>query len=200
VLYANSIPKGYDASRQAPLVLVLHSGGERLRYSGAAYARLLVEPALRDWQPIILAPDCAWSSWADPAAEKMVMTLVDETMRGYAIDRTRVLVTGFSMGGRGAWFMASRHADVFTAAIPMAASTGDLPADTLARQPTYVIHSRDDEVVPFFSAEKNARELERQGKTIKFEAVDGLKHFEMVRYSEALRRAANWVRDRWGQK
>ena len=74
------------------------------------------------------------------------------------------------------------------------------PADTLAKQPTYVIHSRDDEVVPFLPAEKNARELERQGKTITFEAVDGLKHFEMVRYSEALRRAANWVRDRWGQK
>ena len=200
VLYAISIPKGYDASRPAPLVLVLHSGGQRMRYYGAAYARLLVEPALRDLQPIILAPDCPWSSWGDPAAEKMVMTLVDETMRGYAIDRTRVLVTGFSMGGRGAWFMASRHADVFTAAIPMAASTGDLPADTLARQPTYVIHSRDDEVVPFIPAEKNARELERQGKTIKFEAVDGLKHFEMVRYSEALRRAASWVRDRWGQK
>jgi hypothetical protein len=51
VLYAISIPKGYDASRQAPLVLVLHSGGERSRYYGAAYARLLVEPALRDWQP-----------------------------------------------------------------------------------------------------------------------------------------------------
>jgi predicted peptidase len=111
VLYAISIPKGYDTSRPAPLVLVLHPGGERMRYYGAAYARLLVEPALRDLQPIILAPDCPWSSWGDPAAEKMVMTLVDETMRGYAIDRTRVLVTGFSMGGRGTWFMASprRH-------------------------------------------------------------------------------------------
>jgi predicted peptidase len=200
VLYAISIPKGYDASRPAPLVLALHSGGERMRYYGAAYTRLLVEPALRDLQPIILAPDCPWSSWGDPAAEKMVTTLMDETMRGYAIDRTRVLVTGFSMGGRGTWFMASRHADIFTAAIPMAASTGDLAADTLARQPTYVIHSRDDEVVPFSPAQKNAGDLERQGRTIKFEAVDGLKHFEMGRYSEALRRAGNWVGERWRQK
>jgi hypothetical protein len=37
-------------------------------------------------------------------------------------------------------------------------------------------------------------------KAIKFEAVDGLTHFEMVRYADALRNAANWVRDRWGQK
>ena len=200
VLYAISMPKRYDANHPVPLVLVLHPGGQRMRYYGAAYTRLLVEPALRDLQPIILAPDCPWPSWGDPTAEKMVMTLVDETMRGYAIDRTRVLVTGFSMGGSGTWFMASRHPGVFTAAIPMAASTGDLLADTLALQPTYVIHSRDDEVVPFIPAEKNARELERQGRTIKFEAVDGLKHFEMVRYLEPLRRAGNWVRERWSRK
>ena len=50
--------------------------------------------------------------------------------------------------------MASRHADLFTAAIPMAASPGDLPIDRLATMPTYIIHSRDDEVSPFAPDER----------------------------------------------
>ena len=34
MLYAISIPKNYDAQTPVPLVLVLHSGGERMRYYG----------------------------------------------------------------------------------------------------------------------------------------------------------------------
>ena len=77
-------------------------------------------------------------------------------MRSYNIDRKRVLVVGFSMGGRGTWHMAAQHPDLFTAAIPMAASTRGMTIDQLGRQPTYVIHSREDEVVPFEPAEENA--------------------------------------------
>ena len=115
----------------------------------------------------------------------------------YAIDTTRVLVTGFSMGGRGAWFHAARHADIFTAAIPMAASTGGLSEVELATQPTYVIHSRADEVVPFEPAERNARALERAGRTIRFEGLWDYTHFEMYRYVDALKRGGRWVAERW---
>ena len=46
MLYAISIPRNYDPQTPAPLVLVLHSGGERMRYYGSAFMRLLVAPAL----------------------------------------------------------------------------------------------------------------------------------------------------------
>ena len=73
------------------------------------------------------------------------MALLQKVLAEYTIDRKRVLVTGFSLGGRGTWFMASHHPDLFTAAIPMAASTGDEPLERLATMPTYIIHSRADE-------------------------------------------------------
>ena len=97
----------------------------------------------------MIAPDCPTAAWSDAAADKAVMALINDAMRAYAIDRKRVLVVGYSMGGRGTWHMASQHQDLFTAAIPMAASTRDLSIDQLGRQPTYIIHSRADEVVPF---------------------------------------------------
>ena len=197
VRYAVSVPDGYDPARPAPLVLVLHPGGQRVPYYGAEFTRRVVEPALRQLRPIMIAPDCPTAAWSDAAADKAVMALINDAMRAYAIDRKRVLVVGYSMGGRGTWYMASRHQDLFTAAIPMAASTRDLPIDQLGRQPTYIIHSRADEVVPFAPADRNARELKKMGRDVQFEAVDDLTHFDMVSYIEALRVAGRWVANRW---
>lgn len=197
VLYAVSVPDGYDSRTPAPLVIVLHPGGERPRYYGAQFTRRVVEPALRQLRPIIIAPDCPARDWSDAGCEKSVMTLIDDAIRSYNIDRKRVLVVGYSMGGRGTWYMASHHQDLFTAAIPMAASTRGLTVDQLGRQPTYVIHSRADEVVPFDPAEKIARDLKKLKREVEFEALDDFTHFDMVSYVDALRRAGRWVAGRW---
>jgi predicted peptidase len=195
--YAISVPDGYNPKAAAPLVLVLHPGGPRGPYYGADFARRIAEPALRHLKPIIIAPDCAERAWSDAACDKAAMTLVAEAMRGYNIDRKRVLVVGFSMGGRGTWHMAANHPDVFTAAIPMAASTRGMAVDQLGRQPTYVIHSRMDEVVAFEPAEENAQELKKLKRDVEFEAIDDLTHFDMISYVDALFRASRWVAGRW---
>jgi predicted peptidase len=197
MLYAMSIPRNYDPQMPVPLVLVLHSGGERMRYYGSAFMRLLVAPALNDLRPIMVAPDCPTNSWTDSASEEAVMALLQDVLSQFNIDRRRVLVTGFSLGGRGTWFMASRHADLFTAAIPMAASPGDLPIDRLATMPTYIIHSRDDEVSPFAQDERLAKQLMEMGRPVRFQPLYGLGHYEMYRYVDALKGAARWVGDQW---
>jgi predicted peptidase len=197
VLYAVSVPDGYRPSQPAPLVLVLHPGGQGPRHYGAQFMRMVVEPALRQLHPIMIAPDCPARDWSDAGCEKSVMTLIDGAMRSYQIDRRRVLVVGFSMGGRGTWYMAARHPDLFTAAIPMAASTRGLTIDQLGRQPSYIIHSRADEVVPFDPAEEIARDLKKLGREVHFEPLDDLTHFDMVSYVDALRQAGQWVSRRW---
>jgi predicted peptidase len=145
----------------------------------------------------MIAPDCPDASWSDPGADKAVMTLIDTAMREYKIDRKRVLVVGYSMGGRGTWYMAAKHQDLFTAAIPMAASVRDLSIDELGRQPTYVVHSRADEVVPFEPAQDTARQLKKLGRDVQFEALDDFTHYDMLSYAEALRRAGRWVASKW---
>ena len=200
MLYAISIPRNYDPQMPAPLVLVLHSGGERMRYYGSAFMRLLVAPALGDLRPIMIAPDCPTNSWSDAPAEEAVMALLQSVLSQFNIDRRRVLVTGFSLGGRGTWFMASRHADLFTAAIPMASSPGGLPIDSLATMPTYIIHSRDDEVSPFAQDENVAKQLMEMGRPVRFQALYGYGHYEMYRYVDALKGAGRWVVDQWRRR
>jgi predicted peptidase len=197
VLYAISIPADYDPSQPRPLVLALHPGGDRVPYYGGGFMRQIVAPALHDLRPIMVAPDCPSRAWTDPAAEQAVMALLQNVFDNYAVDRRRVLVTGFSLGGRGTWFMASRHPDLFTAAIPIAGSPGNEPVDRLGSMPTYIIHSRDDEVVPFEPAERTARELEQLGRIVRFDALRDVGHFQMGGYIDALRRAGRWVTDQW---
>lgn len=195
--YGLLVPDGYKAGKARPLVLALHPGGGRMLYYGSAYASAVVVPALGTLDPIVIAPDCPTGSWTDAAADAAVMALVERTLQTFTIDTRRVLVVGYSMGGRGTWFMASHHQALFTAAIPMAASTGGDSTDTLATMPTYVIHSRQDEVVPFAPAEANARALTQLGRQVFFDALDTPTHFQMTAYVPALRRAVAWVVARW---
>ncbi len=197
VLYAVSVPDGYDPRTPSPLVLVLHPGGPRGAYYGAEFLRRIALPGLRQLQPIMIAPDCTERAWADAPCDTAAMTLIGDAMKSYNIDRKRVLVVGFSMGGRGTWHMAANHPDVFTAAIPMAASTRGITVDSLGRQPTYVIDSRMDEVVAFEPAEDNVQELRKLKRDVEFEAIDDLTHFDMISYVDSLQRAARWVAGRW---
>lgn len=200
ITYGISAPSDDKPAALHPLVLALHPGGERIAYYGSRFMSQVVLPALGDLHAVIVAPDCPTRSWADPMADRAVMALLEKIRQQYAIDRGRILVTGFSMGGRGTWFMASRHADLFTAAIPMAASVGDEAPDRLGIIPTYIIHSRDDEVVPFEPAERNARQLETLGRAVRFEELRGFGHYQMGRYVDALRRAGRWIAEAWEKR
>ena len=192
-------PRDVSTAKPRPLVVALHPGGERVPNYGSRFMAQVVAPALKDLGAIIVAPDCPTRSWGDAVSDRAVMAVIDAVRQEYAIDARRILVTGFSMGGRGTWFMVSHHADLFTAAIPMAASVGDEPVDRLGLIPTYIIHSVDDQVVPFGPAEQNARQLESLGRTVRFEVLRGLGHYEMGGYVESLRRASRWVSERWGK-
>jgi predicted peptidase len=196
LLYGRAIPENYDQRRPRPLVVALHPGGERTPFYGDQFMRQIVLPGLAGLDPIVVAPDCPTRAWSDPAADQAVTALIDSVMAEYAIDRRRVLVTGFSLGGTGTWFMSSRHPDRYTAAIVLAGRTEE-PLERLAKVPTYIIHSRDDETVPFAPAEQRAAELQALGRVVKFEALEGVGHYAMRGYVSALQRAGRWVAERW---
>ena len=197
IRYAISVPRDYSPSLARPLVLSLHPGGAGGQNAGAAFMRSVVAPGLQDLGAIIIAPDSPAASWAEPAAERAVMALVEHVFADYSVDRRRVLVTGFSVGGGGTWFLAARHADVFTAAMPIAGSAAETPADQLSHVPTYVIHSRKDEVMSFEGAERTVRALQQLGRTVVFDALEEPRHYQMTAYIEAVKRGSRWVADRW---
>ena len=196
--YAISLPAGYDATdgRLRPLVLALHPGGHA-PYYGSSFMQSIVEPGLRAWNAVMVAPDVPDRSWATPRSEQAVTALLEHVLAEHAIDRNRVLVTGFSMGGRGAWYMAARQPDLFSGAIIMAGSPGPEDLERLGDTPLYVIHSPDDEVVPFEPVERAYVALAERGQRIELRVLPGAGHYMMGAYVPALRSAGGWMLERW---
>lgn len=195
--YAIAIPRDLQEGEARPLVLALHPGG-RAPYYGSRFMQRVIEPALRDWRSIMVAPDVPSRRWAEELSEQAVMALIENVMSSYAIDRSRVLVTGFSMGGRGTWYFATRHNDVFTGAIPIAGSRSNDPLDGLGAMPIHIIHSPADTVIPFGPAAESADQLQQQGHSVAFTEVVGAAHHDMGAYVEPLRQAGRWMLGKWG--
>jgi predicted peptidase len=195
--YGLAVPGDYDRSRPRPLVLALHPGGSG-PYYGDSFLRSIFLPGLRELEPIMIAPDVPGRSWTDPRADQLVMALVAAIGKEFAVDARRLLVVGFSMGGAGTWHHAARHPDRFTAAIVIAGRTEE-PLASLGTIPTFIIHSRDDQVVPFAQAEERARALEGMKRPVRFEALAGVSHYAMGGYLDALTRAGRWVSMQWNQ-
>ena len=196
--YAISLPAGYDGDSDdpRPLILALHPGG-RARYYGSDFMQRIVDPALRGWGAVIVAPDVPTRSWATEGSEQAVLALLDDVLENHTIDRTRILVTGFSMGGRGTWYMATRHAELFTGAIPIAGSRGDDSLDGLGAMPVYLIHSPDDEIVPYGPAAETAQLLAERGHQVQMTRLAGASHYMMGDYVAPLRTAGEWMKEQW---
>ena len=195
--YAISLPEGIGDGEPRPLVLALHPGGGRTPYYGGEFMRRIVGPALRDWNAIIVAPDAPTRAWTSDVAERAVIGLLGRVQETYAVDPDRILVTGFSLGGRGTWFFATRHPDLFDGAIPIAGAVRNDPLDALGEMPVYVIHSRDDEVVDIASAREAVETLGARAHPVRFEELTGVGHFTMGSYIQPLEDAAAWMIDQW---
>jgi predicted peptidase len=197
IRYTISIPANYSPSARVPLILALHFGvrGGDAAGAGGEVVQILIGPALAELGAIIVAPDSVRGDWSTPENEKAVNTLLDMVQAHYSIDKKKVAVTGFSMGGAGAWHFAEKFPERFSAAIPIA---GRPPASASGwRLPVLAIHSRDDQVAPFGPTQARVAELQKAGVDAKLIALTGITHYQTYRFKDALREAVPWLREVW---
>ena len=197
IRYAIAIPGNYSPSTRVPLILALHFGvrGGDAAGAGAGVVQILIGPALAQLGAIIVAPDSVRGNWTTPENEKAVNALLDMVLAHYSIDKKKVAVTGFSMGGAGSWHFAQKFPERFSAAIPVAGRPPASPSGW--RLPVLAIHSRDDQVAPFDPTEARIAELQKAGVNAKLIPLTGITHYETHRFRDALRQAVPWLREVW---
>ena len=197
IRYTISIPRNYSPVTPVPLILALHFGvGDRGATGvGADAVKGLIGPALVGLGAIIVAPDSVRGNWSSEENEKAVNALLDMVLAHYSIDKNKLAVTGYSMGGAGSWHFAEKFPERFSAAIPVA---GRPPASASGwRLPVLAIHSRDDQVAPFDPTEARIAELQKAGVNAKLIPLTGVTHYEVSRFKDALRQAVPWLREVW---
>lgn len=198
--YTIAIPDGYTGAQPRPLVIGLHWGGPVTPYVGKWYLLGLMAPAMSELGAILVAPDCTAEHWAIPSSEQVVIDLLDHLMGSYRIDSRRVLLTGYSMGGIGAWLIAARHQERFTGVLIVSAKPPADAVDANWEIPLYVIHSRRDELFPLRDTQTTVNNLRGKGISIEMDVVDNTTHFQTERFIEPLQAALPWIRDIWRSK
>jgi predicted peptidase len=195
--YTLFVPSTYSSSTPVPLILALHFGvgGGGSAGAGRDVFQILVGPALAETGAIIVAPDSVRGNWSTAENDQAVNALLDMIMSRYAIDKSKVAVTGFSMGGAGTWHFAEKFPERFSAAIPVAGTPSG--SATGWKLPVFAVHSRDDQVVPFGPTETKIAELQKAGVNAKLIALSGITHYETNRFQGALRQAVPWLREIW---
>lgn len=195
--YSVAVPTGYKEGKATPLVLVLHYGGTVTPYYGTQALTEIFEPGLRKLGAIMVAPDCTGEDWTDPQAEEDVLAILDRVREEYNIDSQQILITGYSMGGIGTWYLAPRHPNLFSAALVV---SGYPPQGILEEPwatPLYVIHSRSDEVLPYEATTTAVEELQGRGLNVELDLKGTLGHYQMDMFVKPIKEAVPWVKGVW---
>jgi predicted peptidase len=192
--YTISVPEGYARGIRPPLIVLLHYAGEVTPFYGAGMVSTLGRPAFTALRPILVAPDSLGGDWTTEQNEAAVVWLTRSVIATYGVDPARVVLTGYSMGGIGTWYLAGRHQDLFTAAVPVASAP---VGDAVFRIPLYVIHSYDDEVLPIGPVAEYVDQLTARGVHIAWRPLRGPTHYNVAAYIAALREASTWLAAQW---
>ena len=158
------LPSEYESKGEQkwPLLLFLHGSGERgddlalvtkhgppkLIAAGKAFPMLVVSPQC--------PKEKRWN-----AAE--LAKLVDELANTYRVDRTRLYVTGLSMGGAGTWSLLSEHPNKFAAAVPICGRVGADAAAKLTNVPLWIVVGAKDRAELVASNKQAAEAIEKAG-------------------------------------
>ncbi|MCM3748619.1 alpha/beta hydrolase-fold protein [Paenibacillus pasadenensis] len=166
-----------------PLFLFLHGAKKRGEdiHKLDGYGMNRIAENNQEFPYIVLTPQCpADSDWITEF--DTVMALVDETVTKYRVDSKRIYVTGFSMGGNGAWHYASKMPGLFAAAVPLSGWYDPDRARTLMDMPVWAFHCVDDDVVSCSGTEEMVEALTIAGGKVKATYYTGLKHDHQVMY------------------
>ena len=195
--YTLILPEKLHADSPAPLIVALHFGG----YTGPHYGRLIAEqvvaPAYDCLGGLIVAPDCPSGSWQHSSCAAAMLAVIDEVRAEFPIDDNRIVLTGYSMGGIGAWALSQRHPQLFSAAVIMAGRPAGVKSNSDWSVPLYVIHARDDELMAVTETEQFVASIEQRGAHVTLQVLDGVSHYETSRFIEPLRNTVPWLRSIW---
>ncbi len=164
--YLIYLPKDYDGKKPMPLLLFLHGAGERgddielVKKHGPP--KLIAQG--KDFPFIVVSPQCPKGRFWDA---RSLNTLLDNIEQHYAVDSSRIYVTGLSMGGFGTWALAAYAPERFAAIAPICGGGEKFWVRKLTHLPIWAFHGEKDSVVPPHRTTELVEQLKKLGGNVK---------------------------------
>jgi predicted peptidase len=202
--YQVYVPRTFSRDTKWPVVLSLHGGGEYgsdgIRQTAGALAHAIRRfpdrlPAIAIFPQARADKMPGWHQ----AGGRAALTALDAAIEEFSGDPARVYLTGYSAGGNGTLFLASRHPRRFAALLvicpfvaefrgtssgvlyPSLAMPGDddpyaSVARRIAHLPTWIFHGDADPIVSVDESRKLAAALKAAGASVQYTELPGVNH------------------------
>ena len=202
--YQVYVPRDFKKSSKWPIILALHGGGDYgndgLRQTAYAIATAIRLHSER-FPSLVIFPQAhadGTPGW-QAAGGRAALAAVDKAINEFSGDPTRVYLTGWSAGGNGSWFLASRYPDRFAALVvvcgwisefrgrtshilyPALAPVSEMDpyaavAKRVAHLPIWIFHGDADPTAPVEESRHMYAALKAIGANVQYTEFPGVGH------------------------
>ncbi len=190
------LPEGYREDGAYPLLLFLHGIGQcgndncsHIQYAVPNFFSDLNSPV---YGSIMVCPQCPeGQQWVDtdftqgnyslrdiPVSSSLhaALELVYYVSETYAVDPSRIYVTGLSIGGFGTWDICMRAPDLFAAALPVCGAGSPDDVSLIQDLPITTVHGDADTRVPVSGTRAMVNALKAYGNEPVYFELAGYSH------------------------
>ena len=177
--YIIYVPHSFDMAKKYSLVILLHGYGDSALFNPYSPANLELLKACEKKGVIMVSPNGRQKlpelrGLYINDAETDVLQVISLVKKYYPINKKCVYLTGFSMGGFGSYWIASRHSDLFAAVAPVCGMWSGIMGfprvnlDGLKEIPIYIFHNDLDTSVPVSESRTAYTYLKKIGANVKY--------------------------------
>lgn len=173
--YVIRFPEGYDGKKM-PVLLYIHGAG------GRGYDISLIKDhfvfnaidSLSEERFIVVAPQCYADTWFEIFGE--LLDFISMIREEAYTDKSRLYLTGASMGGYTTWQLAMTKPEYFAAIVPVCGGGMYWNAGRLKTVPVWAHHGMLDDTVYFEESVKMVNAVNRFGGNARFTAYEKVRH------------------------
>lgn len=191
--YRLHVPAKPEAGRKYPLMIHMHGAGsigkdnaKQLINGGSDFLYWMTR---HGEECVFLAPQSpgrwvgvSWNTKEYRMREtptsylRMAMEIVEDAMKRYPVDRSRVYVMGISMGGYATWELLQRRPEWFAGALPCCGGGDVTLAERMKDVAIWAFHGEVDSVVPVCRSRSMVEALKRVGGNITYREYPKTNH------------------------
>lgn len=176
--YAVYTPSDYNPQKPYPTILFLHGlfeGGS----DGVSMTRVGIGPAIQKnperWNCVVIMPQTP-SNWQKPESVELASAVLEDAQKKYSIDSRRIVVTGLSNGGAGAWLLGARYPGRFAGLAPLCAFAEYEAVPQLTHVPVWAFHNSSDWVVSSNDSKNMVEKINQAGGNATVTIYGGFSH------------------------
>ena len=165
-----------------PLLLVYLHGGMNRGNNNMLQMREKAIKIISDYleensiYSVMIVPHCPVSSTWNSETNQTLKKLIEEYVVNKKVDARRIYLFGGSMGGSGAWLMASDYPDLFAAIMTVAGSPEGADSKKVARTPICAVMGNNDRLMEVKPVDNFVKELKDNGGKYLFCIEEGWGH------------------------